>query len=154
MAVTDTTTDSVTDTATEVGLRWPQLFAPSSRHETASGRPIALAGGRCASCERASFPLQAHCPWCGAEGVAAFDLPETGVVVAASLISFDTPGSLVPAPYWACLVRLDGVGLDVMAGSNAEPGAPIEAGRAVRFVSGPLSSGQLHFFVEPSLEAL
>jgi uncharacterized OB-fold protein len=147
--VTDTALDAIT-----AGPRWPQLFAATSHGVTGSGQPITLAGGHCASCERASFPLQSHCPWCGAEGVPAIDLPDTGVVVAASLISFDTPGSLLPAPYWACLVRLNGVGLDIMAVASAEPDASIEPGRHVHIVTGWLSSGQLHFLAAPALEAL
>lgn len=129
--------------------RWPELIWPADRDTArALGDPVHLRGGRCAECEQCSFPFGASCDWCGAP-VSEYRLPGEGAVAGHTEVMVGVPGSAIAAPYRVALVRLAGVGLDVLG--PAQPGRPLAVDQPVRVITTqPFDTGELHYAFAPT----
>jgi uncharacterized OB-fold protein len=64
---------------------------------------VTLMGGRCRTCTRVHFPVQACCPMCGGTAERA-NLPSTGKVHAVTVTALPVPGA--PTPTLIALVQL------------------------------------------------
>lgn len=100
---------------------------------TGDGGP-ALVGGRCPSCDRASFPREDTCPWCGAVGVVPAELPRTGTLWGWTAVTAPPPGYRGEVPFGFGVVELPGTVRVVSRLTEADPSA-LRFGQTMRLVA-------------------
>ncbi len=79
-----------------------QLLPHASRPSGDGG--LVLVAARCAACGRATFPPPAFCPHCLSDQLTPEDMPQTGRLVASSVVRIPERG--IPAPYAVGVVDL------------------------------------------------
>ena len=105
-----------------------------------TGEDPHLIGGLCRTCGLQHFPRTDTCPYCGADGVEASELPTDGRLWAWTAVTAAPPGYGGPVPYGFGVVELGGCIRVVTRLTEPDPGA-LHAGQAMRLVLDDVGGG-------------
>jgi uncharacterized OB-fold protein len=101
-----------------------------------------LPGTRCEACSAVFHPERRRCPRCGSSDLTGISLAKTGELISCTQVHQASPDSLVPAPYWLGLVRLDGGPVIEALGISDLNGTALSAGQRVELVVEPLTTDE------------